>query len=104
MLPGLRPTGLSLLALLFSAAVAAAESAPLALAWQVSPLVLPGRFFPALLGQPVAELRLLAVQAGVWQPIPFQVDCRGADGEYVLAAFQPAPAPDDPCGRLREND
>jgi len=82
----------------------AADPSPLPLAWQVEPMVLAFHDLPHLLGEPVARLRLLVWEKGAWRAIPFQVDCRGPDGEYLVVPYQPAPKPEDPCGRVGERD
>jgi hypothetical protein len=46
-------------------------------------IVLPGSSLAAWLGIPLEELALYRYQAGVWQPVPFQIDEVDEAGNYV---------------------
>ena len=48
------------------------------------PVVLPATLLPNFLGQPIANLRLYALQAGVWQAVPFQIDEQDITGTYTI--------------------
>ncbi len=66
------------------------------------PVVMEGKDFRPLLGQPPDKLSLMALKNGQWCPIPFQVDEKKPDGEY---AFTHGPqASRDPEAGLDSND
>jgi hypothetical protein len=69
--------------------------------WQ--PLVLKGAQIPALLGNPVARVEVLAIHGGKLGPIPFQIDQVAADGKYALPDG-PEPTLDDNPGILDSDD
>lgn len=52
----------------------------------VDPVVIKGEQLKTLLGKPIASIRVAAVRANGLEPVPFQVDERDEDNEYVFTA------------------
>lgn len=62
--------------------VHSAESLPSTLGRAEDPIIITGDHFPALAGQPITSVVLSAYDGADWNPIPFQIDERDADGVY----------------------
>ncbi len=54
-------------------------------------VVLPFGCLPVGVGKAAAGIRLYRLRAGQWESIPYQIDARDGDGEYVPAADAEAP-------------
>ncbi len=70
---------------------------------EIDVVFIQGAQIESLLGKPIANLRLYAVQEGALAPIPFQIDERNEDGEYVLSAGRKK-SKDEDKGLLDAND
>jgi len=69
----------------------------------IDPIVLRGADMPSLQGLPIESLRLAAYKNGVLSAIPYQVDERGPDGQYLFRTSHPDQGDDEP-GKLDAND
>ncbi len=67
-------------------------------------VVIKGKRFPKLLGKPISGLRLMAFEKGKAQPVPFQVDERTPNGNYVMERPDGSKDCDVDNGRLDKND
>lgn len=47
-------------------------------------VLVPGRRLEGLLGQPIPGIRLMAWKDGRWEPVPFQIDEKGEEGEFLF--------------------
>lgn len=66
------------------------EPVPKSLQRRYDPVVVQGEVMEAMEGVPIASLRVFAFRQGAMTPIPFQVDERDPEGQYVLTAGQRA--------------
>src|SRR5262245_25001359 len=78
-----------LLVVTFTCSLAAGANAPLAtgaktLERNQAPVIVRPGLFSGLPDRVTSRYRLYAVRRGRLEPIPFQFDARGADGELVL--------------------
>ncbi|MEW6775207.1 MAG: hypothetical protein AB1405_02865 [Bdellovibrionota bacterium] len=74
-----------LLAALFAPRAAGAEEPPAkTLGRQLDPVVVVGNPLRALWGRKITQLRLFALRNGRFEPIPYQIDKKNPEGEFLL--------------------
>ncbi len=81
------------------------QSAPVpgGLSRTLDPVLIPGAQLKTFAGKPIVSLRLYAARGGQLVPVPFQIDERNRDGEYVLTEG-PEKSQDEDKGLLDAND
>ncbi len=89
--------------LIFSLSASAAAQT-LTLDRDLDKVVIPGKQLKKVKGKPIADLRLMVFKDGSLAPIPFQVDERQANGDFVMKRADGSMDQDGDKGKLDNND
>ncbi len=69
----------------------------------IDPVIIPGSQLHTFAGKPIASMRIYSVREGKLVPIPYQIDEKNEDDEYVLTSG-PEKSKDEDKGLLDAND